>query len=70
VRFDNKITMVTMKKNNHYFPTVEWIRDPTESCGWHRITYEGGKAIKGEGHDGIKYVAGESFETDGGGNHQ
>jgi hypothetical protein len=68
VSFENKILIVTMKKNEHYFPTVEWIKDPSESCGWRRVTYKGGKAIKDKGHDGIQYIVGESFETDGGGN--
>lgn len=46
-----------MKKNEHYFPTMEWIKDPAVECGWRRVTYEGGKVIKGEGHEGVVPVA-------------
>jgi pro-apoptotic serine protease NMA111 len=67
VTFDNVNWVVTMKKNDHYFPTTEWIKDQTESCGWHRVTYEDGKPIKGEGHDGINNVAADSFDVDEGG---
>jgi hypothetical protein len=56
-----------MKKNDHYFPTTEWIKDPTETCGWRRVTYEDGKPVNGEGHDGINNAAGDSFEMDEGG---
>ena len=42
-----------MKKNEHYFPTMEWIQDATEECGWRRVTYEGGKVFDGEGPDGL-----------------
>jgi hypothetical protein len=55
-----------MKKNDHYFPTMEWIKDPSESCGWRRVTYEGGKAVEGEGHDGINNAPGDTFEPDEG----
>ena len=62
--FDNVPWVITMKKNDHYFPTMEWIKDATESSGWRRITYEQGKPVKGEGHDGINVVAGDTFEMD------
>jgi hypothetical protein len=62
--FDNVPWVITMKKNDHYFPTMEWIKDPSESSGWHRITYEQGKAVNGEGHDGINVAAGDTFEMD------
>jgi len=42
-----------MKKNEHYFPTVEWIKDSSEECGWRRVTYEGGKVIQGESSEGV-----------------
>jgi pro-apoptotic serine protease NMA111 len=51
--FDSVPWVVTMKKNEHYFPTVELIKDPNEECGWRRVTYEGGKSIEGEGQDGL-----------------
>ncbi|KAF5022687.1 hypothetical protein F66182_5235 [Fusarium sp. NRRL 66182] len=46
-------SVVTIKKDERYFPTVEWIRDPSHSEGWKRITYEDGKAVQGEGLYGI-----------------
>jgi hypothetical protein len=52
--FDSVPWVVTMKKNEHYFPTVEWIKDKTEDCGWRRVTYEGGNVYQGEGPDGIQ----------------
>lgn len=55
-----------MKKNDHYFPTMEWIKDSSVRCGWRRVTYEGGMAVAGEGHDGINNVAGDTFEPDEG----
>lgn len=61
--FDNVNWVVTMKKNDHYFPTMEWIKDPSESCGWRRVTYEDGKIIKGEGHEGITNTIGETFDN-------
>lgn len=64
--FDNVPWVITMKKNDHYFPCTEWIKDPSESSGWRRVTYEQGKKIEGEGHDGINIVAGggDTFEMD------
>lgn len=49
VTFDNVPWVITMKKNDHYFPTMEFIKDPKEECGWRRITYENGQALKGVG---------------------
>jgi hypothetical protein len=46
-----------MKKNEHYFPTVEWLRDPREECGWRRVTYEGGKLVEGESTEGVPPAA-------------
>lgn len=46
-----------MKKNDHYFPTMEWIKDDKEPCGWRRVTYEGKKVIAGEATDGVAPVA-------------
>jgi pro-apoptotic serine protease NMA111 len=48
VTFDSVPWVVTMKKNEHYFPTVEWIKDSADPCGWRRITYEGGRALNDE----------------------
>lgn len=62
--FDNVPWVITMKKNDHYFPTTEWIKDPKEKDGWRRVTYEQGKAVEGEGNEGVNVVAGETFELD------
>lgn len=32
--FDNVPWVATMKKNEHYFPTVEYIKDASEASGW------------------------------------
>ncbi|KAF2722282.1 Peptidase, trypsin-like protein [Polychaeton citri CBS 116435] len=47
--FDNVPWVATMKKCEHYFPTVEFVKDPAAHEGWRRLTYEGGKVKKGEG---------------------
>lgn len=62
--FDNVPWMVTMKKNEHYFPTAELIKDPSVECGWRRVTYEHGKVIKGEGPDGVVAPAAETTDMD------
>ena len=38
-----------MKKNEHYFPTIEYIKDPNEPGSWKVQTYE-----NGEPHDGVE----------------
>ncbi|KAL2106403.1 hypothetical protein VUR80DRAFT_6773 [Thermomyces stellatus] len=53
VTFDCVPWVVTMKKNDHYFPTVDWIRDASDPCGWRRVTYECGKMIPGDATDGV-----------------
>jgi hypothetical protein len=62
--FDKVPWVITMKKNDHYFPTMDWIKDPSESSGWKRVTYEQGKPVKGEGHDGINVTTADTFEMD------
>lgn len=47
VTFDNVPWVATMKKNEHYFPTMEFVKDPTEPCGWKRLSYENGEQVKG-----------------------
>ena len=42
VTFNNVNWVVTMKKNDQYFPTMEWIK---ESWGWRQVTYECTKEI-------------------------
>ncbi|KAM0350692.1 hypothetical protein ACHAPU_003184 [Fusarium lateritium] len=51
--FDGSPSVVTIKKDERYFPTVEWIRDVSHPEGWKRITYEDGKVVQGEGLYGI-----------------
>lgn len=51
-----------MKKNDHYFPTMEWIKDDSASCGWRRVTYEGSEVFQGEATDGIPPVGEEAEE--------
>jgi hypothetical protein len=53
-----------MKKNEHYFPTMEWIKDTSDPCGWRRVTYEGGEVLQGEGHEGVLPAA-EDEQADG-----
>ncbi|KAJ5996010.1 hypothetical protein N7522_007670 [Penicillium canescens] len=40
VTFDNVPWVVTMKKNDHYFPMSEYIKDPTVPAGWRTVSYE------------------------------
>jgi pro-apoptotic serine protease NMA111 len=48
VTFDNIPFVITIKKNEHYFPTTEFIKDPNEPMGWSTKTHE-----KGTVHAGI-----------------
>ncbi|OAA68445.1 nuclear serine protease 2 [Niveomyces insectorum RCEF 264] len=59
VTFDSVPWVVTMKKNEHYFPTVEWIKDSNEPCGWRRVTYENGGKVEGEPVEGVVVPPGE-----------
>ncbi|EME42327.1 hypothetical protein DOTSEDRAFT_133290 [Dothistroma septosporum NZE10] len=47
--FDNVPWVATMKKNEHYFPTVEFVKDPSQREGWKRVMYEGGNRKVGKG---------------------
>ena len=38
--FDNVPWVATMKKNEHYFPTIEYIKDAQEVLGWKKIIHE------------------------------
>ncbi|KAF2760032.1 nuclear serine protease HtrA2/Nma111, partial [Pseudovirgaria hyperparasitica] len=40
VTFDNVPWVATMKKNEHYFPTVELVKDTTEELGWKKVMHE------------------------------
>lgn len=66
ITFDNVPWVITMKKNEHYFPTMEWIKDPSEVSGWKRVTYEQGKPLSGEGHDGVIPAESDTYENDEG----
>jgi hypothetical protein len=46
-------SVITIKKDERYFPTAEWVRDEAHAEGWKRITYENGEVIQGEGLYGI-----------------
>jgi hypothetical protein len=52
-----------MKKNDHYFPTMEWIKDSKQPCGWRRLTYEGNQTFQGESVDGVPPIV-EDTEMD------
>lgn len=51
--FSGTPSVVTIKKEERYFPTADWIRDETQAEGWKRITYENKEVIQGEGLYGI-----------------
>ena len=38
--FDNVPWVATMKKNEHYFPTIEYVKDPSEPLGWKKTIHE------------------------------
>ncbi|KAH7030809.1 trypsin-like cysteine/serine peptidase domain-containing protein [Microdochium trichocladiopsis] len=65
VTFDNVPWVITMKKNEHYFPTTEWVKDPSDPCGWRRTTYEDdGSVVHGEPTEGVN--PGAMVAEDGG----
>ena len=47
--FDNVPWVATMKKNEHYFPTVEYVKDASEPNGWKVRSWgeEGGVRVSG-----------------------
>lgn len=44
--FDNVPWVATMKKCEHYFPTFEFVKDPSEELGWKKIMHE----VDSKGH--------------------
>ncbi|KAK2749403.1 hypothetical protein FQN57_006335 [Myotisia sp. PD_48] len=44
VTFDNVPWVVTMKKNDHYFPMSEYVKDPSTDLGWKTINYNPDRA--------------------------
>lgn len=61
VTFDNVPWVATMKKNEHYFPTMEFVKDASESCGWRRVVF--GAEGEGAGAGGV----GAGMDEGGGG---
>lgn len=49
--FDNQPWVATLKKNEHYFPTNEFIKDESVREGWRRVAYEDGKAKDDDDED-------------------
>jgi hypothetical protein len=41
--FDNVPWVATMKKCEHYFPTIEFVKDATEELGWKKVVHEAEK---------------------------
>jgi pro-apoptotic serine protease NMA111 len=41
--FDNVPWVATMKKNEHYFPTIEFLKDDKEALGWKKVVREAEK---------------------------
>ncbi|RYP10319.1 hypothetical protein DL765_008173 [Monosporascus sp. GIB2] len=65
--FDDVPWVITMKKNEHYFPTTEWIKDGSEPCGWKRITYEhDGKVHEGDPNEGMMPISEPDDQGDAG----
>ncbi|KAF2671007.1 trypsin-like serine protease [Microthyrium microscopicum] len=54
--FDNVPWVATMKKCEHYFPTIEFVKDSAERTGWRKVVHE---AEKG-GSDGLMTEGGIS----------
>ncbi|KAK5116920.1 hypothetical protein LTR62_006641 [Meristemomyces frigidus] len=61
--FDNVPWVATMKKCEHYFPTVEFVKDAGQREGWRRVMYEDGKVRKGVGE--VNGVADEGGAGEG-----
>ncbi|KAF2640388.1 Pro-apoptotic serine protease NMA111 [Massarina eburnea CBS 473.64] len=40
ITFDNVPWVATLKKNEHYFPTIEYVKDASEELGWKKIIHE------------------------------
>lgn len=38
--FDNVPWVATMKKNEHYFPTIEYVKDAAQPLGWRKMIHE------------------------------
>ena len=69
--FENIPWVITMKKNEHYFPTIEMVKDARGSdegdCGWRRIVHECDAGGHGEGEEGMMGLGGGADVGDGSG---
>lgn len=68
ITFDNVPWVATMKKNDHYFPTMEFVKDTFDGEAgreggkqWRRITYESG----GGEHKGVEPFEGTALDQGG-----
>ncbi|KAL9103858.1 MAG: hypothetical protein Q9163_001136 [Psora crenata] len=61
--FDNVPWVATMKKNEHYFPTVEYIKDATEPNGWKVRTWAEENGVM----DAARGIMDEAGVVEGGG---
>lgn len=65
--FDNVPWVATLKKNEHYFPTIEYRKDSAEELGWKKIIHEcdAGGARDEMGPDELEAETGEEpMKTD------
>lgn len=58
--FDNVPWVATLKKNEHYFPTVEMVKEPTEELGWKVVVREGEKGGEEDAPANVDVEAGGS----------
>jgi hypothetical protein len=58
ITFDNVPWVATMKKNEHYFPTIEYVKDASESLGWKKIVHESSEG------GALEQVVAEDMEVD------
>ena len=59
VTSDNIPYVTTMKKNEHYFPTMEFVKDAEENNGWRKRMNEGGSEC-----NGVQNLSAEGFDDD------
>ena len=63
VAFDSIPSICTLKKNDHYFPMVEWFKDPKEVCGWRRVIHSVGRnKDKGKNSVGAELLIGANVD--------
>jgi len=64
--FDNVPWVVTMKKNEHYFPMSEYVKDPSQPNRWKVISYDAHGKKSGGKHEGVPVTA-EAMDEDANG---